>query len=229
MKVHPAAELLPLMSEEELAALTEDIRQHGLLEEIETADGMILDGRNRLKACTAAKVEPRFGEAQMNGSTPTEWVLSKNLHRRHLSTSQRAMVAATAGLNLVPGPGRTSERVADAIGGVSRASVISALRLLREAPDLAAEVKAGTKTVGGAISEFNSREPKRKKLKAKRDDRWWTAAQAAHKQLEAWNDKKLAGLAPREARRRAEMLRRTIELETRLVETLDQYGYETTV
>lgn len=90
---HPAAELFPFMSDEELAELAADIRAHGLLEPIVLLGGLVLDGRNRLRACEAAGVEPSFIEWDGSGD-PAVWVLSKNLKRRHLSTSQRAMVAA---------------------------------------------------------------------------------------------------------------------------------------
>ena len=81
------------MSDEELAELAADIRAHGLLEPIVLLDGLVLDGRNRLRACEAAGVEPRFVDWDGTGD-PAVWVISKNLKRRHLSTSQRAMVAA---------------------------------------------------------------------------------------------------------------------------------------
>ncbi len=68
------------------------------------------------------------------------------------------MVAAEACANLHSVDARPSEAAAVTVGGVGWRSVESALRLLREGPDLAAEVKAGTKTVVGAISELNSRE-----------------------------------------------------------------------
>ena len=90
---HPAAELFPFMSDDELADLAVDIRAHGLLEPIVLLDGLVLDGRNRLRACEAAGVEPRFVEWDGSGD-PALWVISKNLKRRHLDTSQRAMVAA---------------------------------------------------------------------------------------------------------------------------------------
>lgn len=101
---HPAATIFPLMDGVELVALADDIRAHGLLEPIVLLDGFVLDGRNRLRACELADVDPRFetwttGETwDPNGMTPTEWVVSHNLHRRHLTTGQRAALA----LDLLP-------------------------------------------------------------------------------------------------------------------------------
>lgn len=98
MNAHPAATLFPLMDGVELSALADDIRAHGLLEPIVTLDGLVLDGRNRLRACELAGVEPSFVEWRENGASPTEWVVSHNLHRRHLTTGQRAALA----LDLLP-------------------------------------------------------------------------------------------------------------------------------
>ena len=55
----------------------------------------MLDGRNRLRACEIAAVEPRFVEWEGVGS-PLAFVLSRNLRRRHLNESQRAIIAAQA-------------------------------------------------------------------------------------------------------------------------------------
>lgn len=92
MNAHPAADLFPMMSDQELAELATDIRAHGLLEPIVLLDGLVLDGRNRHRACELAGVEARTVEWDGSGD-PAVWVISKNLRRRHLSTSQRAMVA----------------------------------------------------------------------------------------------------------------------------------------
>lgn len=92
---HPVAAIFPMMSEAELQALAEDIKSNGLREDIWVFDGQIIDGRNRYLACTIAGVEPRFREWDGEGSL-VAWVLSVNLHRRHLTDQQRAMVAAKA-------------------------------------------------------------------------------------------------------------------------------------
>ena len=92
MKAHPYADILPLLEGEAFDSLVADIRANGLMEPITIYEGMILDGRNRWNACKAAGVEPRFLE--FDGDDPLAFVLSLNLHRRHLTPSQCAMVGA---------------------------------------------------------------------------------------------------------------------------------------
>lgn len=94
--VHPAAALFPLMHGGELDLLVADIAQNGLREPIVLAGGLILDGRNRLHACELAGVAPRFVEWDGDGGSPLSFVLSRNLHRRHLDESQRSLIAVRA-------------------------------------------------------------------------------------------------------------------------------------
>lgn len=93
---HPAAKLFPVMGERELIELADDIRRNGLLYPITMLGNQALDGRNRLLACAKAGVEPWFVQWAEKKMSPTEWVLSQNLRRRHLSESQAAMVATGA-------------------------------------------------------------------------------------------------------------------------------------
>jgi N6-adenosine-specific RNA methylase IME4 len=80
------------MEHHELDALAADIRANGLREPIIRYEGLTLDGRNREMACERAGVTPHF--ITFDDEDPVAFVLSKNLHRRHLNESQRAMVAA---------------------------------------------------------------------------------------------------------------------------------------
>lgn len=91
MKIHPAAEMLPLLPEAELETLAQSIRAHGLKHPIVIHDGAVLDGRNRLLACKRAGVEPRFVEwTPAEGESPWDYVWATNAERRHLEAGTKA-------------------------------------------------------------------------------------------------------------------------------------------
>jgi ParB-like chromosome segregation protein Spo0J len=89
---HPLANVFPLLEGVEFDALVNDIRTHGLLEPIWLYHGEILDGRNRYRACQQLGIP--CASRIYDGNDPVRFVLSTNLRRRHLSESQRALVAA---------------------------------------------------------------------------------------------------------------------------------------
>ena len=91
MKIHPAAEIFPMLSDEELDSLAVDIKTHGLRHPLVMHDRELLDGRNRLAACKIAGVVPSFVEYE--GDSPVSFVISVNIKRRQLDASQRACVA----------------------------------------------------------------------------------------------------------------------------------------
>jgi hypothetical protein len=94
VRFHPVCEAFPQMDEEALGELTADIRAHGLRESIwRHRDGSIVDGRNRYLACTRAGIAPKFRTFEGPDSNLPAFVVSLNIQRRHLSSSQRAMVA----------------------------------------------------------------------------------------------------------------------------------------
>lgn len=93
MNAHPASEVFPMMESDRLLALAEDIRAHGLKHPIITYEGLVLDGRNRERACALVGIEPRYEEWSPDGQLPTEFVVSENLHRRDLTKAQRAAIA----------------------------------------------------------------------------------------------------------------------------------------
>jgi ParB-like chromosome segregation protein Spo0J len=91
---HPASEIFPILEGRPFDELAADIREHGLREPIVLdAEGRILDGRNRARACAAAGIEPRYVTWKGEGS-PVAFVVSLNLHRRHLDDAQRALIAS---------------------------------------------------------------------------------------------------------------------------------------
>lgn len=104
LSFHPYADLFPLIEGEQFADLVADIKANDLREKIVVWDGAILDGRNRYRAALAAdliddddgpdrtKYFTRFVPA-VDGDA-LAFVISKNLKRRHLDDSQRAMIAA---------------------------------------------------------------------------------------------------------------------------------------
>jgi ParB-like chromosome segregation protein Spo0J len=96
-EIHPAATLFPMMDPDSFQRLKADIKENGQEKCITFFDGQLLDGRNRMKACEELGIEPSIEEIEDSGDgkfDPFRWVLSVNLHRRHLTESQRAMVAA---------------------------------------------------------------------------------------------------------------------------------------
>lgn len=89
---HEAADIFPEMTPEEFRGLSADIEKHGLLHPIVTTpDGLILDGRHRWRACMELGIKPKY---QIHAGNPWSFVISANLHRRHLTTSQKGMVGA---------------------------------------------------------------------------------------------------------------------------------------
>jgi hypothetical protein len=119
----------------------------------------LADGRNRLAACKIAGIEPRLVE--FTGDDPLSYVVSLNLNRRHLDTSQRAVVAAKIA-NLKHGGDRVSEQDANLHLGVSRQaaagmmnvsprSVANAARVLAHGtPELVSQVELGEMAVSAA-------------------------------------------------------------------------------
>jgi ParB-like chromosome segregation protein Spo0J len=88
MKAHPIAEIFPMMPDNALRSLSENIKKNGLLEPILLYEGMILDGRNRFAACEMAGVTPETVEFDDPSINPVEFVWSKNAERRQLDVSQ---------------------------------------------------------------------------------------------------------------------------------------------
>lgn len=89
MKPHTLCSSFPPMSDEDFNSLVQDIRENGQIDPIIMLDGCVLDGWHRFQACAELNINPKTKE--FSGDDPASFVLSKNLHRRHMEPSQRAV------------------------------------------------------------------------------------------------------------------------------------------
>jgi hypothetical protein len=188
--IHPAAELFPLMQGDEFDALVESIRAQGLREPAWlTADGALLDGRNRVRACQVAGVKPDF--RQYDGDDPVQFVWDMNVNRRHLTATQTAV----AGLKreelkkraqkLVSRPGRPRERTEPPVAqlprgtrtdevlarslGVSTSTVKQVARVIEEAPDLLPEMESGKLSAKAAEREVKTRLARKREVERRHE------------------------------------------------------------
>jgi hypothetical protein len=191
---HPVADLFPLLEGQDFRDLVEDIRVHGQREPVWTHKGQIIDGRNRYRACREIGVEPKTREWDGRGSL-LAFVVSLNLHRRHLCSSQRAAIAVDmlplleaeakerqkkAGEQHGRGRGRkVPEKVPEAkrddgesrkqaakLAGTNSRYVSEAKRVREEAPDLFEGIRRGELNVYEAKNELRKR-----RIRAEREAR----------------------------------------------------------
>ena len=82
-----------MLPEGELQELAESIRENGLRHPVVvTADGLILDGRNRAAACDLIGITPET--VIYEGDDLAEYVIDSNVTRRNMSAGARAMATA---------------------------------------------------------------------------------------------------------------------------------------
>src|SRR5262245_20521126 len=134
LPIHPAADLFPLMSPDELPALGEDIIKNGLTSPIvlwadRESPTCLLDGRNRLDAIEIATGSPAIVGAQsiMAGKDllavdrvitldssvdPYAYVISANIHRRHLSNNKKRELIARL---IKADPSKSDRQIAETV------------------------------------------------------------------------------------------------------------------
>ena len=143
--------LFPELAPEEYERLVSSIRREGLLDPVTVWRGEVIDGRHRLAACAEAGVRPRYHHLP-DDADPVQHVISRNAFRRHLSESQRAVVAhrlsSGSGPGRPPGGGENcahlrnfSQGQAAQSLGVSRRLVTHASRVLSEDGPAVAELR----------------------------------------------------------------------------------------
>jgi hypothetical protein len=138
-ELHPACAAWPELLPAELRDLSNDIVAHGLRDPITlTPEGLLLDGRNRALACVMAGVEPT---TVVYDGDPWLFSLSRNKHRRHLTTEQISMVAARM-VTTSRGGDRRSEDFTASNEGLTVKQAASALEVPKTAVESARVVAA---------------------------------------------------------------------------------------
>jgi ParB-like nuclease domain len=150
--VHPIADLFPMMTDEELANLAADINANGLICPIVVdKDGVIIDGRNRARACEIAGIEP--ATVLFEGDDPRAYIIASNISRRHLTKAQQAMAVAM----ICPLPekgGRGKKKTMDETSTLFSPKRLQLARtVLAHSPDLAQAVLAGSMFLDAAYEE----------------------------------------------------------------------------
>jgi ParB-like chromosome segregation protein Spo0J len=153
LKVHPIAELFPMMPEGELEQLAEDIKQNGLIHSlVRDSEGQLISGRNRLAACKLAGVHPRFVDLRP-GENVVAYIVSENLARRNLTKGQQAMALAMIYPDAEKG-GRGKKSAAGNLSvsvSFSRTRLSEARAVLSHSREMAQQVLAGTLTLDDAL------------------------------------------------------------------------------
>ena len=176
MELHPLSSLFPRMSGSEFEAFKDDIATNGQREPITIHNGLILDGGNRFRACIELNMEPDIKEFE--GESIVAFILSANLHRRHLTAGQQAAIVASvqdwdkahpahkvkAGnvTALEAGNVTKLDTVADrtALSGASEKTQRTADKIARENPELIKKVARGEVTLAEASGIERKATPK---------------------------------------------------------------------
>jgi hypothetical protein len=115
LRPHPLAEMVPRMLDYEYAELVADIKDNKLKDKIVLHEGMILDGRHRAEALAELGIPIDKGKTRdfdpAREGDPADFVISRNIMRRHLSKAQRAAILLTILKFQAPKRGRPTNQV----------------------------------------------------------------------------------------------------------------------
>lgn len=150
---HELANMFPMMISDQRAALTDSIKAEGLQDPIIKFEGLILDGRNRMRACVDLGIKPKFKTFSGTADEALSFVITKNLKRRHLTPAQRAKIGASLA-TLKPHQKKTDKGAA---GAVSQKDAAKAMNVSKDSIQRAKAVKAnGTDALKKAVFDDSS-------------------------------------------------------------------------
>jgi hypothetical protein len=189
LTAHAIADLFPMLDGDDFESLKKDIDTNGVHVPIVLHDGRIVDGRNRYRACQELGKECPTTDWVGDEESLTAFVWSMNGERRHLSPSQKAMIAADmlpfleaeakermkagggdkksenardkSGTEKIPDPIQGEAREAAAkLVGVNPRYVSDAKVLQRDNPELAEKVRKGELSMHPAMEQRRVENPK---------------------------------------------------------------------
>jgi hypothetical protein len=152
-RIHELADKYPMMSEEEKTELGHSLRTVGQQAPIWLLDGEIIDGRNRYLIYAkwseegTLNVEPKFQEYKGDKTKLEDVIEALNVHRRHLTPSQKAAIGVKnhlriqrdfanerqqSGVSLKISEGGKTSEVISKIVGVSTTYVEKAMKVVTD-------------------------------------------------------------------------------------------------
>jgi phenylpyruvate tautomerase PptA (4-oxalocrotonate tautomerase family) len=181
LDVHPAAELFPPMSADDLKVFAEDIKKHdGMYMPVVLYGEALLDGRNRLDALALlGLLNIDGGRLAYRGADgirryvpvhhasepldPYEFALSLNLHRRHLTAEQKRELIAKV---LKATPEKSNRQIAEIVK--TDKNNVAAVRKEKESTGEISPVEKTTGKDGKARKQRKKPTPEQVRERAKR-------------------------------------------------------------
>ena len=164
-KVHPAADLFPPMSDDELAALGEDIKARGLIEPIKFRGDELIDGRNRMEAMERAGIKVDNGHKHhLPAIDAVAYIIGANIRRRHLSSGQLADILVNLAKIEVRKKTGSSDPVSK--GGRGKKSAVKA-KALEINSALPKEQQVSEPTIKRAMAKADGKTPEPKRYAAR--------------------------------------------------------------
>jgi hypothetical protein len=141
------------MDDAELENMAQDIATNGLQQPIVLWHGSVIDGQNRLRACSMAGIQPRYtNRDDLSEDTIYQYVISTNVRRRHLTTSQREMIAANL-VTMKPGYTPPQEQTNTANCGISRSQAAAMMNVSESGLERARTVMAKDPALATAVRQ----------------------------------------------------------------------------
>jgi hypothetical protein len=187
-EAHPAANAYRMMSEDELADLAADIAANGLLDPITigvlNGERFLVDGRNRLKACRIANVQPEYEEIEFVDAESVGAFVASLLRQARAVLTYSPPLAREVRDGVTP----LKEAFETVMAARERREIAETQwrRLAQEAPDLAARVTEESLSLAEAITLLDERQlPREEVIRGRGARAFWGIAEIGRHLTEA--------------------------------------------